>query len=99
MLGVVGDARRIAVAPDRVDLVDVLQGPVAQHMAGRAREGKIKQNELEGATFQVTSLGMFGVTEFGAQGRDGRMEVVYAVVRRRDLPRGRGRRRPARCGR
>lgn len=29
----------------------------------------------------------FGVTEFGAQGRDGRMEVVYAVVRRRDLPR------------
>lgn len=28
----------------------------------------------------------FGVTEFGAQGRDGRMEVVYAVLRRRDLP-------------
>jgi pyruvate dehydrogenase E2 component (dihydrolipoamide acetyltransferase) len=35
-------------------------------MAGRAREGKIKQNELEGATFQVTNLGMFGVTEFGS---------------------------------
>jgi pyruvate dehydrogenase E2 component (dihydrolipoamide acetyltransferase) len=35
-------------------------------MAGRAREGKIKQNELEGATFQVTSLGMFGVVEFGS---------------------------------
>jgi pyruvate dehydrogenase E2 component (dihydrolipoamide acetyltransferase) len=33
-------------------------------MAGRAREGKIKQQELEGATFQVTNLGMFGVTEF-----------------------------------
>lgn len=33
-------------------------------MAGRAREGKIKQNELEGATFQVSNLGMFGVTEF-----------------------------------
>ena len=28
----------------------------------------------------------FGVTEFPAQGRDGRMEVVYAVLRRRDLP-------------
>lgn len=35
-------------------------------MASRAREGKIKQNELEGATFQVTSLGMFGVVEFGS---------------------------------
>src|SRR5690606_33498333 len=33
-------------------------------MASRAREGKIKQNELEGATFQVSNLGMFGVTEF-----------------------------------
>ena len=33
-------------------------------MAGRAREGKIKQSELEGATFQVSNLGMFGVTEF-----------------------------------
>ncbi|HEX2205540.1 MAG TPA: DUF5698 domain-containing protein [Longimicrobium sp.] len=28
----------------------------------------------------------FGVTEFGAQGKDGRMEVLYAVLRRRDLP-------------
>ena len=28
----------------------------------------------------------FGVTEFPAQGRDGRMEVVYAVLRRRELP-------------
>jgi uncharacterized protein YebE (UPF0316 family) len=28
----------------------------------------------------------FGVTEFPAQGKDGRMEVVYAVLRRRDLP-------------
>lgn len=35
-------------------------------MAGRAREGKIRQNEIEGGTFQVTSLGMFGVVEFGS---------------------------------
>jgi uncharacterized protein YebE (UPF0316 family) len=28
----------------------------------------------------------FGVTEFPAQGKDGRMEVVYAVLRRRDVP-------------
>jgi pyruvate dehydrogenase E2 component (dihydrolipoamide acetyltransferase) len=33
-------------------------------MAGRAREGKIKQNELEGATFQVSNLGMYDVVEF-----------------------------------
>ena len=33
-------------------------------MAGRAREGKIKQNELDGATFQVSNLGMFDVVEF-----------------------------------
>jgi len=35
-------------------------------MAGRAREGKIRQNEIEGATFQVTNLGMYGVVEFGS---------------------------------
>lgn len=28
----------------------------------------------------------FGVTEFAGHGRDGRVEVVYAVLRRRDLP-------------
>jgi pyruvate dehydrogenase E2 component (dihydrolipoamide acetyltransferase) len=33
-------------------------------MAARARDGKIKPNELDGATFQVTNLGMFGVVEF-----------------------------------
>lgn len=29
----------------------------------------------------------FGVTEFGAQGRDGRVEVVYTVCARRDIDR------------
>jgi pyruvate dehydrogenase E2 component (dihydrolipoamide acetyltransferase) len=33
-------------------------------MAGRAREAKIKPNELEGATFQTSNLGMFDVVEF-----------------------------------
>jgi uncharacterized protein YebE (UPF0316 family) len=28
----------------------------------------------------------FGVTEFAGQGREGRVEVVYAALRRRDLP-------------
>jgi uncharacterized protein YebE (UPF0316 family) len=29
----------------------------------------------------------FGVTEFGAQGRDGRVEVIFTVCMRRDVPR------------
>lgn len=33
-------------------------------MAGRAREGKLKLNELEGGTFSVTALGMYGVDMF-----------------------------------
>ena len=39
MLGVVRDARRVAVAPDGVDLVDIAQAPVDQGLArnlGRA---------------------------------------------------------------
>jgi uncharacterized protein YebE (UPF0316 family) len=34
----------------------------------------------------LRSLG-FGVTEFGGQGRDGRVEVVYTVCLRREIPR------------
>ena len=33
-------------------------------MAVRAREGRIRQHELEGATFQVSNLGMFDVFSF-----------------------------------
>ncbi len=33
-------------------------------LASRAREGKIKLDELEGATFQTSNLGMFDITEF-----------------------------------
>lgn len=35
-------------------------------LAERARAGRLKQHELEGATFQVTNLGMFGVVAFGS---------------------------------
>lgn len=35
-------------------------------LAGRAREGRLKQNELEGGSFAVSNLGMYGVTEFSA---------------------------------
>lgn len=34
--------------------------------AGRARAGRLKQNELEGGSFAVSNLGMHGVTEFSA---------------------------------
>ena len=33
-------------------------------LATRARDGGLKQNDLEGATFQTSNLGMFGVVEF-----------------------------------
>ena len=35
-----------------------------RELAGRARDGKAKQSDLEGATFQVSNLGMFDVIEF-----------------------------------
>lgn len=34
--------------------------------AGRARSGTIKQEEIEGGSFAVTNLGMYGTTEFAA---------------------------------
>ncbi|MDF2825985.1 MAG: branched-chain alpha-keto acid dehydrogenase subunit, partial [Mycobacterium sp.] len=35
-------------------------------LATRARAGKIKQGELEGGSFSISNLGMYGVTEFSA---------------------------------
>jgi pyruvate dehydrogenase E2 component (dihydrolipoamide acetyltransferase) len=35
-----------------------------RELAGRAREGKVKAGDLDGATFQTSNLGMFGITEF-----------------------------------
>jgi pyruvate dehydrogenase E2 component (dihydrolipoamide acetyltransferase) len=35
-------------------------------LAGRARAGRLRQSELEGGSFSVTNLGMFGTTEFSA---------------------------------
>jgi pyruvate dehydrogenase E2 component (dihydrolipoamide acetyltransferase) len=55
------------VAPVVYDADKKAIGTIAaeiKDMAGRAREGKIKQNELEGGTFQVSNLGMFDVVEF-----------------------------------
>jgi pyruvate dehydrogenase E2 component (dihydrolipoamide acetyltransferase) len=35
-------------------------------LAGRAREGRLRQEELEGGSITVTNLGMYGVEEFAA---------------------------------
>ncbi|MCW2165802.1 pyruvate dehydrogenase E2 component (dihydrolipoamide acetyltransferase) [Microbacterium hydrothermale] len=35
-------------------------------LAGRAREGRLKQNELDGGSFAVSNLGMYGTTSFSA---------------------------------
>ncbi|MGZ4178156.1 MAG: dihydrolipoamide acetyltransferase family protein [Solirubrobacteraceae bacterium] len=35
-------------------------------LAGRAREGKLKQREIEGGTFTVSNMGMFDVASFSA---------------------------------
>ncbi|WP_459986039.1 2-oxo acid dehydrogenase subunit E2 [Nocardioides sp. AN3] len=37
-----------------------------QDLAGRAREGRLKQHEIEGGAFSVSNLGMYGVREFAA---------------------------------
>lgn len=66
----------VAVAVDGGLLTPVLRGvdrlPISAiaaevaDLAGRARDGKIKQQELEGGSFSVSNLGMYGVTEFSA---------------------------------
>ncbi len=66
----------MAVAIDGGLLTPVLRGvdttPLsviatqAADLAQRARDGRLRQHELEGGTFSVSNLGMFGVTEFSA---------------------------------
>jgi pyruvate dehydrogenase E2 component (dihydrolipoamide acetyltransferase) len=66
----------MAVAVDGGLLTPVLRGvdttPLsavatqAADLAQRAREGRLRQHELEGGSFSVSNLGMFGVTEFSA---------------------------------
>lgn len=66
----------VAVAVDGGLLTPVLRGvdrlPISAisaqvaDLAGRARAGKIQQKELEGGSFSVSNLGMYGVSEFSA---------------------------------
>ncbi|MDO5495601.1 MAG: dihydrolipoamide acetyltransferase family protein, partial [bacterium] len=57
------------VTPVVRDLANLSLGQVAANvrdLAERARDKKLRQHELEGGTFTVSNLGMFGVKEFSA---------------------------------
>ncbi|WP_275744932.1 dihydrolipoamide acetyltransferase family protein [Nocardioides sp. YIM 152315] len=66
----------VAVATDRGLVTPVLRDVTAlpvstvaervRDLAGRARDGRLRQDELEGGTISVTNLGMYGVEEFAA---------------------------------
>jgi pyruvate dehydrogenase E2 component (dihydrolipoamide acetyltransferase) len=66
----------VAVAVDGGLLTPVLRGvdrmslsvvaTTVTDLAQRAREGRLKQAELEGGSFSVSNLGMYGVSEFSA---------------------------------
>lgn len=49
---------------DRLALSEISK--TVGEMAGRAREGRLKQHELEGGSFSVSNLGMYGTSEFSA---------------------------------
>ncbi|MEW2922925.1 pyruvate dehydrogenase complex dihydrolipoamide acetyltransferase [Muricauda sp. ANG21] len=64
----------VAVAVDEGLVVPVIKfadqltlsqlGAAVKDLAGRARTKKIKPDEMEGSTFTVSNLGMFGIQEF-----------------------------------
>jgi pyruvate dehydrogenase E2 component (dihydrolipoamide acetyltransferase) len=64
----------VAVAVEEGLLVPVLEfadqqsltqiGGNVKNLAGKAKNKKLQPNEMEGSTFTVSNLGMFGITEF-----------------------------------
>ena len=66
----------IAVATDKGLITPVIRGvnhmsliqlnAAANELIDRARTGGLKQHEIEGGTFSVTNLGMYGTDEFSA---------------------------------
>src|SRR6185295_4243388 len=66
----------IAVATDRGLVVPVIAGADTRTVAeiasaradvvGRAREGKLTADDLDGGTFTISNLGMYGVEQFTA---------------------------------
>jgi pyruvate dehydrogenase E2 component (dihydrolipoamide acetyltransferase) len=66
----------LAVAVDEGLLVPVIHGADSMGLVAiaerrkaivdRARSGKLKPNDLQGGTFTISNLGMFGIDEFSA---------------------------------
>jgi pyruvate dehydrogenase E2 component (dihydrolipoamide acetyltransferase) len=66
----------VAVAVDDGLLIVVLRsadeksvdqiGSEARELVARARQGKVRPDDIEGSTFTISNLGMFGVDEFSA---------------------------------
>lgn len=66
----------VAVATDDGLFTPVVRGVQAlslsalsagiSELVGRARAGRLRQQELEGGSFSITNLGMYGTTEFSA---------------------------------
>jgi pyruvate dehydrogenase E2 component (dihydrolipoamide acetyltransferase) len=54
------------VVRDVTSLTATALAAQVRDLAGRARDGKLKQHELEGGSITVTNLGMYGVEEFAA---------------------------------
>lgn len=54
-------------------------------LAERAREGKLRQQELEGGSFAISNLGMYGITEFSAI-INPPQSAILAVGRARAIP-------------
>lgn len=49
---------------DRMGLVEISRG--VRDLATRAKTGQLKLEEIEGGTFSISNLGMFGVSQFDA---------------------------------
>ena len=96
----------IAVATDRGLVVPVIPGceslTVAEIAAARAdvvsraRDGKLQAADLEGGTFTISNLGMFGVEQFIAVLNPPQAAILaVGAIEDRAVARRRRRRRPA----
>lgn len=60
----VDDGLLVPVLPfaDRMSMQQI--GAKVKELAGKARNKKLQPNEMQGSTFTISNLGMFGITEF-----------------------------------
>ena len=67
----------------------------ARDLVGRARDGKLRQTEIEGGTFTVSNMGMFDVAAFSAIINPPESTILAVVEHHRAGGVPRRRRRPA----